>query len=45
MREEIKTELGKLVGLKLQCAGRVSNLFWLGLGDMMSVTRKGKAEN
>ena len=40
MREEIKTELGKLNGLKLQYAGRASNLFWLGFGEMVLVTRR-----
>ncbi|PGY07105.1 hypothetical protein [Bacillus sp. AFS031507] len=44
MKEAISSELGKLVGLKLQCAGRASNLFWLGFGEMISVTRKGKTE-
>ncbi|UAT31064.1 hypothetical protein K7T73_01995 [Bacillus badius] len=44
MREEIKTELGKLVSLKLLSAGRASNLFWLGFGEMITVIRKGKTE-
>lgn len=40
MREDIKTELGKLIGLKLQYAGRASNLFWLGFGEMVLVKRR-----
>lgn len=40
MREEIKSVLCKLVGLKLQYAGRASNLFWLGFGDLVLITRR-----
>jgi hypothetical protein len=40
MREEINSELRKLSGLKLQYAGRASNLFWLGFGEMISVRRR-----
>ena len=42
MREKVQTELGKLIGLKLRYAGRASNLFWLGFGDMVLV--KGEKE-
>jgi hypothetical protein len=44
MREEIISHIGKLVDLKLQFAGRASNLFWLGFGDIISVNRRGKTE-
>ncbi len=37
MREEIKSQLGRLVGLKLQYAGRASNLFWLSFGDIVQI--------
>lgn len=40
MREKVQTELGKLIGLKLRYAGRASNLFWLGFGDMVLVKRR-----
>lgn len=44
MKEVIIAELGKLVGLKLQDAGRASNLFWLGFGDMFPIIRRGKTK-
>jgi hypothetical protein len=44
MREEIKFHVEKIVGLKLQCAGRASNLFWLGFGDIVEIIRRGKTE-
>jgi hypothetical protein len=40
MKEEIKSALSSLLYLKLQYAGRASNLFWLGFGELISVTRK-----
>ena len=42
MKELIIAELGKLVELKLQDAGRATNLFWLGFGDMIPIIRRGK---
>lgn len=44
MREEIKSQVEKLVGLKLQLAGRASNLFWIGFGDIAQIIRRGKTE-
>lgn len=44
MREAIRSQIGKLIGLNLQYAGRASNLFWLGFGELISVTRRGKTE-
>ena len=44
MREEIKSQAGKLVGLKLQYAGRASNLFWLGFWDIVQIVRRGRTE-
>lgn len=44
MKEEITSEIEKLVGLKMQHAGRASNLFWLGFGDIVEVNRRGKIE-
>ena len=44
MREIIETEMDKIIGLKLRYAGRASNLFWLGIGELISITRRGKAE-
>ena len=44
MKEKIKTEVDKLVSLKLQYAGRASNLFWIGFGDMIQITKGGKTE-
>lgn len=44
MREAIRSQTGKLIGLNLRYAGRASNLFWLGFGEMISVTRRGKTE-
>lgn len=44
MREEIKSQLGKLLGLKFQYAGRASNLFWLGFGDIVQITRRDRTE-
>ncbi|MDW4511809.1 hypothetical protein R7236_25890 [Priestia megaterium] len=44
MREAIRSQIGKLIGLDLRYAGRASNLFWLGFGEMISVTRRGKTE-
>ncbi|MCM3728808.1 hypothetical protein M3226_24505 [Neobacillus cucumis] len=32
------------MGLKLRNAGRASSLFWLGFGEMISVSRKGETE-
>lgn len=40
MKELIIAELGKLVGLELQDAGRASNPFWLGFGDMIPIIRR-----
>lgn len=42
--ELIIAEIGKLAGLKLQGAGRASNLFWLGFGDMFPIFRGGKTK-
>ena len=44
MKELIIAELGKLVGIKSQDAGRASNLFWLGFGDMIPIIRGGKTQ-
>jgi hypothetical protein len=44
MREATKSKLDKLVGLNLRYAGRASNLFWLGFGEKILVTRRGKKE-
>jgi hypothetical protein len=44
MREEINSQIGKLVGLKLQYAGRASSLFWLGFGDIIQINRRGKIQ-
>lgn len=44
MREEIELQVGKLVDLKLQHAGRASNLFWLGFGDIVEIIRRGRIE-
>lgn len=44
MKEVIISELGKLMGLKLQDAGRASNLFWLGFGDIIQIVRRGKIQ-
>ena len=44
MREATKSKLDKLVGLNLRYAGRASNLFWLGFGEKILVTRRGKRE-
>ena len=44
MKELIVSELGKLVGLKLQDVGRASNLFWLGFGDIIQIIRRGKTQ-
>jgi hypothetical protein len=44
MKEVIISELGKLVGLKLQFVGRASNLFWMGLGDIVEIIRRGRTE-
>lgn len=44
MREAIRSQIGQLIGLNLRYAGRASNLFWLGFGEMISVTRRGKTE-
>lgn len=44
MRASIRSQIGKLIGLNLRYAGRASNLFWLGFGEMISVTRRGKTE-
>lgn len=43
-REEINNEVGILVGLNLRYAGRASNLFWLGFGEMILVNRSGYEE-
>ncbi|WP_421381728.1 hypothetical protein ACOJQI_20880 [Bacillus salacetis] len=42
MKEAIRNEAGKLSGLKLSCAGRASNLFWIGFGDLLPVTKRGE---
>ncbi len=44
MKEVMISELGKLVGLTLQDAGRASNLFWLGFGDIIQIIRRGKTQ-
>ncbi|MBK0009912.1 hypothetical protein IAE23_25930 [Bacillus sp. S35] len=44
MREAIRSQIVKLIGLNLRYAGRASNLFWLGFGELISVTRRGKTE-
>ncbi|MDC7722602.1 hypothetical protein [Priestia megaterium] len=44
MREATKSKLDKLVGLNLRYAGRASNLFWLGFGEKILVTRREKKE-
>lgn len=44
MREIIETEMDKIIGLKLRSAGRASNLFWLEIGELISITRRGKTE-
>lgn len=44
MRATIQAELNKLNGLKLRDAGRATNLFWLGFGEMISLTRRGVTE-
>ena len=44
MKEVIIAELGKLVGLKLQDAGRASNLFLLGFRNMILIIREGKTQ-
>ncbi|TPF18364.1 hypothetical protein [Priestia megaterium] len=44
MREATKSKVKKLMGLNLRCAGRASNLFWLGFGEKILVTRRGKTE-
>ncbi|SMQ78177.1 hypothetical protein SAMN05444673_3281 [Bacillus sp. OV166] len=44
MKEVIISELGKLAGLKLQNAGRASNLFWMGFGDMIQINRRGRTQ-
>lgn len=44
MSAEIELELGKIKGLKLQYAGRASNLFWLGFGEMVQMIRRGQIE-
>ncbi|MED4067588.1 hypothetical protein [Priestia megaterium] len=42
MRKEIKLELESLVGSKINNMGRASNLFWLELGERLSVVRRGR---
>ena len=42
MRKEIKLELESLVGSKINDMGRASNLFWLELGERLSVVRRGR---
>jgi hypothetical protein len=44
MKREIEQQLSKLIGTKLQCVGRASNLLWLGLGDVIQISRRGKVE-
>ncbi|MDE5054037.1 hypothetical protein NDK25_17520, partial [Niallia taxi] len=44
MKEKIKSQLVRLVGLKFQYAGRTSNLFWLGIGDLVKINRRGRIE-
>jgi hypothetical protein len=42
MKEEIISQLNILIGLKSGSAGRAANLFWIGFGDLISITRKGE---
>lgn len=44
MRAAIEVELGKIKGLKLQYAGRSSDLFWLGFGEIVQIIRRGRTE-
>lgn len=44
MKEEIELQVRKLVDLKLQHAGRASNLFWLGFGDIAEIIGRGRIE-
>jgi len=44
MRDKINSQLGGLVGKKLRCSGRASNLFWLEFGEMITITRRDKTE-
>ncbi len=44
MKDAIISELGKLVGLKLQYAERACDLFWLGFGDIVQIIRRGRTE-
>ena len=44
MKEAIISELSKILGLKLQNAGRASNLFWLGFGEMISITKRERTD-
>ena len=44
MRAAIEVELGKIKDLKLQYAGRSSDLFWLGFGEIVQIIRRGKTE-
>lgn len=42
MKAAIKAELDKINGLKLQYAGRSSDLFWLGFGEIVQISRRGR---
>ncbi|KZE64271.1 hypothetical protein AWM68_14370 [Fictibacillus phosphorivorans] len=44
MKAAIKAELDKLNGLKLQYAGRSSDLLWLGFGEIVQISRRGRTE-
>ncbi|PSL40914.1 hypothetical protein B0H99_10346 [Planomicrobium soli] len=44
MKEVIIKETDKLKGLKLRTAGRAANLFWLGFGEIIPITRRGETE-
>ncbi len=44
MKDAILKETNKIKGLQLRAAGRASNLFWLGFGEMIPVTRRGEIE-
>ena len=44
MKEHLKKETDKIKGLRLRAAGRASHLFWLGFGEIISIIRRGGAE-
>ncbi|WP_043932781.1 hypothetical protein [Bacillus sp. EB01] len=39
------SQLRDFIGLRLRLAGRASNLFWLGFGDIITLTRRGESQN